>query len=182
MFQQKYRIESARLKAWDYAGAGWYFITVCTRNRACLLGQVDVGDVRLSASGEIVAEEWQRTAAVRPQIVLDEWVVMPNHLHGIIGILPHEDKPATTGLDTQQRVAAGRSRLASGSLGTIVGQFKSVCTKRIWAAGAREFGWQPRFFDHVIRDEAGLRMIRQYILQNPLRWEVDQRRPENLWT
>jgi len=84
LFKSKYRIESSRLKGWDYASAGWYFVTFCTRGRQSFLGNVMGDDVRLSPIGEIVAEEWQRTPHVRPNVELDEWIIMPDHVHGII--------------------------------------------------------------------------------------------------
>jgi REP element-mobilizing transposase RayT len=91
-FKDKYRVESTRLPGWDYAGAGWYFVTICTWNRECLFGEIVDGEMRLSSIGEIVAEEWQKTPDIRPNVVLDEWVIMPNHLHGIIVILEPRDR------------------------------------------------------------------------------------------
>jgi len=86
LFKDKYRVESARLHQWDYTAAAWYFVTICTRKLQCLLGEIVEGEMRLSRIGEIVAEEWQRTAQVRPGVQLDASCVMPNHLHGIIVI------------------------------------------------------------------------------------------------
>ncbi|MFN3309637.1 MAG: hypothetical protein ACK44E_10570, partial [Anaerolineales bacterium] len=92
-FCGKYRIPSARLPGWDYTSAGWYFVTICVKNRVPCLAEIVNGVVRLSPIGEIVAEEWQRTAHIRPNVVLDAWVVMPDHFHAIIGItaLPDDD-------------------------------------------------------------------------------------------
>ena len=87
-FRGQYRVESARLPGWDYASAGWYFVTLCTRDHVCFLGDVVDGRIQLSSLGEIVAEEWQKTPQIRPNVELDEWIVMPNHVHGIIVILP----------------------------------------------------------------------------------------------
>jgi putative transposase len=92
LFKDSYRIESSRLKGWDYSAAGCYFVTICTRDQECWLGNVVDGVMRLSPAGEIVAEEWQKTAAIRENVSLDEWVVMPNHVHGII-IINGEEKP-----------------------------------------------------------------------------------------
>jgi REP element-mobilizing transposase RayT len=172
LFKNKYRVESTRLKGWDYAAAGWYFVTLCTRQRECFFGEVQASGMQLSPLGVIVAEEWEKTATIRPNVELDEWVVMPNHLHGIIIIksgaaeMPPET-PVETPVETPRR---GVSRLKSGSLGAIIGQFKSICTKRIWAAHSRSFGWQSRFYDHLIRDERALKNIRRYIVNNPAQW------------
>jgi putative transposase len=192
LFKNKYRIESTRLKGWDYAAAGWYFVTLCMRGRECFFGDVKDGEMRLSMIGDIVAEEWQKTEIVRPNVELDEWVVMPNHIHGIIVIKhasvetfrgnvsdPPEETPDHG--ETPHRGVSTKARLKSGSVGAIIGQFKSVCTKRIWAVKFLAFDWQPRFFDHIIRDEPSLKSIRQYIVDNPAKWELDKNNPANLW-
>jgi len=200
LFRNKYRIPSARLRGWDYASAGLYFVTICIKNRVPCLAEIVEGTVRLSPIGEIVAEEWQKTEHIRANVVLDAWVVMPNHLHGIIGITgtAHDDAdtrddvnaPRDVVVETPRRgvstaaataTAAASAAWKSGSLGAIIGQFKSVCTKRIWAAGFRDFAWQERFYDHIIRDERALNRIREYIANNPARWESDRNNSENVW-
>jgi len=177
LFKNKYRIESARLKGWDYSGAGWYFVTLCTRGRECFFGDVVDGEMRLSSIGEIVADEWQRTPTIHPNIALDEWIVMPNHLHGIIVITYRVETPRRGVSTTRQQP----SRLQSNSLGSIIGQIKSVCTKRIHAGGCREFEWQERFHDEIIRDERAMHNIREYIIDNPAEWQVDKENPPGLW-
>jgi len=174
VFKGKYRIESTRLSGWDYTSAGWYFVTICTRNSVCSFGDIIDGNMYLSPIGEIVAEEWQKTPHIRPNVMLDEWVTMPNHLHGIIVIAPVET--------ARWAVSTTRTppRLKAGSLGAIIGQIKSVCTKRIWAAGYTGFAWQTRFYDHIIRNETSLNRIRRYIVNNPAKWEEDKYNPANL--
>jgi putative transposase len=176
LFQGKYRIPSARLSGWDDTSAGLYFVTICTQNRVPWLGDIVDGEVRLSAIGEIVAEEWQKTAHIRPYVTLDAWVIMPNHLHGIIAIAPVE-----TPRRDVQTPRRGVSTLHPNSLGSIIGQFKAVCTKHIWAMGFHDFAWQARFYDRIVREEASLQRIRQYIVENPSRWEQDQNNPVNLY-
>jgi REP-associated tyrosine transposase len=176
LFKNKYRVESTRLKGWNYTAAGWYFITVCTRNRESFFGEVKNGEMHLSAIGDIVAEEWKKTAIIRPHVELDEWVVMPNHLHGILII-----KSGVDPVETPRRGISTGSQLKSGSVGAIIGQFKSVCTKRIWATKSKSFNWQSRFYDHIIRDERAFKNIRQYIVNNPAKWERDQENRGNLW-
>jgi putative transposase len=183
LFKDLYRIPSARLQEWDYRRAAGYFVTVGTKNKACFFGEVVEGEVVLSAAGKIVAEEWQNTPRVRPYLALDEWQIMPNHLHAIL-IIRDVETPrwGVSPTETFHRNVSTSVRplLKSHSLGSIIGQFKSVCTKRIWAAGSRDFAWQTRFYDHVIRDPASLEKIRDYIRHNPLMWATDRDNPENL--
>lgn len=176
-FLGRYRIETARLRGWDY-GAGWYFVTVCTRERVRWFGSAVEGEIRLSGAGEIVVEELRNTGKVRPDVALDRWVVMPDHLHAIVVISGRGLTVGTTsGSETPQRdVSTGdldgtdAARLRAGSLGSIIGQVKSVCTKRIRASGLRDFGWQARYHDRIIRNPTALRNIRTYIAQNPSKW------------
>ncbi len=194
LFKNKYRIESTRLRNWDYASAAWYFVTLCTRNREMFFGDVKEGEMILSPAGEIVAEEWLKTKEVRTNIELDEWIVMPNHVHGIIVIthsvetsrrdVSENDDPQESLLvkkKTPHRGVSTKGRLKANSLGSIIGQLKSVCTKRIWATGFRHFDWQPRFYDEIIRDQPHLDYVRQYIKNNPTKWELDKDNPANLW-
>ena len=169
LFKHKFRIETTRLKHWDYSSAGWCFITICTRGKECFFGRVVNGEMELSPGGEIVAEEWLKTPAMRANVHLDEWVVMPNHVYGILVIVDSDETP--------HRGVSTASPLKPGSVGAIIGQFKSVCTKRIWAVGQTGFAWQPRFHDRVIRDEPELLNKRRYIVENPLRWELDEYNP-----
>jgi putative transposase len=181
-FKGRYRVESTRLRGWNYAGAGAYFVTICTRDRAPFFGDVVDGDVILSPIGQIVADEWQKTPKIRPYVSLDEWIIMPNHVHGIIIITVETPRPVETprrGVSTT--TANPKPRLQAGSLGAIIGQIKSTCTKRIRAAGFADFAWQTRFYDHIVRDEPALQRIREYIAGNPARWEEDRNNPPNLY-
>ena len=181
IYKNRYRVQSTRLPGWNYAANAHYFVTICTRDRANTLGRIEDDHVILSPAGEIADDEWRKTSAVRPYVGVDEFVVMPNHIHGILIIdRDQASSPDQPSAETPRR-GVSTSRLASGSLGAIIGQFKSVCTKRIRDAGMSDFGWQPRFYDHVIRDEDSFDRIRQYIVDNPLKWELDTNTPENLW-
>jgi putative transposase len=165
LYKNKYRIESARCPNWDYTSNGYYFVTICTHNRQYFFGNVIAGKMQLSNIGLIIAQEWQKTPQIRPNVQLDKWVVMPNHLHGIIIINNHVEtfrRNVSTIENTKHK-----PRLQSNSLGSIIGQFKSVCTKQIWKMGFNDFRWQTRFHDHIIRDEESLQRIRQYIMNNP---------------
>jgi putative transposase len=131
LFKNKYRIESTRLRGWDYTRNGYYFVTICTKNGEHCLGTVCDQQVQLSPIGEIVAEEWQKTPQIRPNVRLDAWVIMPNHLHGILII----DNGAL--VETARRAVS--TTLPSNSLGSIIGQVKAQCTKRIHQAGFPTF-------------------------------------------
>lgn len=153
---------SLRLKTYDYAQPGGYFVTICIQDRLCLLGQVAEGELHLNEAGRMVEGVWGDLPLRFPHISLDVFVVMPNHLHGIV--LIEEKRPGQ-------------------GLGQIVGAFKSLTTNR-YIAGVRELGWEPfpgrlwqdNYFEHIIRNEAEGRRIRQYIVDNPFRWETDPER------
>ncbi|MCL6613548.1 MAG: transposase [Firmicutes bacterium] len=173
---------SIRLKGYDYSQPGVYFVTICTQNRECLFGEVVDGVMRLGVYGQIVAETWQWLAAqYSSYITLDEWVVMPNHLHGIIVIRDSYDgigDSNITGLYDGSR--RGGSRTAPTGihkpLGRIIGAFKTVSTKRINELRGTPgmVIWQRNYYEHIIRDEESLKRIRQYILDNPLHWYFDK--------
>nr|BAL58065.1 hypothetical conserved protein [uncultured Chloroflexota bacterium] len=179
---------SIRLKGYDYTQPGAYFITIVTHERAHLFGAVVDGVMRLNAWGEIVREEWFKTAQIRPYVRLydEEFVVMPNHVHGIIWIVDDD-------VGARRRRCRGTAppcpdpdhveqfgKPVPGSIPTIVRAFKSAVTHRINALqntpGAPV--WQRNYYEHIIRDERALHAIRQYIIENPLRWHLDTHNPE----
>ena len=168
LFNKKYLIQSNRLPGWDYTHAGYYFITICVDRMQCVLGKIDDQGITLSDIGKIVAEEWIKTECIRSYVNLDQWVIMPNHFHAIIRINERKNVEMT------RRVI---STLSPNSLGSIIGQFKSQCTKRIRSGHLSSFQWQRNYHDHIIRDEKSLESIRQYILNNPLKWDLDEYHP-----
>ncbi|GBC77824.1 hypothetical protein HRbin08_01306 [bacterium HR08] len=193
---EKHHRRSIRLPGYDYTQRGAYFITLCTHDRACLFGEVVEGEMRLNALGEIVRVEWFRTAQIRPYVRLfdDEFVVMPNHVHGIIWIID-DDVGATRrvaqGVGATRCVAQGATRRvaptgypprgpASCSIGAIIGQFKSITTKRMNALRGTPGApvWQRNYYEHIIRTEDALRRIREYIATNPMRWHLDRENPD----
>ena len=151
LYKNTYRTQTTRLPTWDYASDGYYFVTICTRDKRCYFGAVADGMMQRVAPGDIAAEEWQKTAVIRPYVTLDTWVLMPNHLHGILII---QNEQSGTGC------YVSADTLKSGSLGAIINQYKSMTTKRIRRRGWSEFAWQPRFYDHVIRTPTALQRIR----------------------
>jgi putative transposase len=188
----KHHRRSIRLKGYDYSQAGAYFITIVTQGRACLFGDVVGGEMRLSTWGAIAREEWFRTAKIRPYVRLHdaEFVVMPNHVHGIIWIVDDDDDVVGA---RRRRAPTGRRAPLSdhdvtverfgapvcGSIPTIVRAFKSATTKRVNALrntpGAPV--WQRNYYEHIIRNEESLNRIRDYIANNPLQWEWDRENP-----
>lgn len=164
-YKDKYRIESTRLKTWDYRNSGYYFLTILTKDRKHYFGKVIDGKLINNSFGEIVIDEWLQTKLIRNNVELDEWILMPNHFHGILII------------NCQENLSSNKDNLTglkSKSLGAIIGQFKSITTKRIRKVGLNEFSWQPRFYEHIIRNDTALMNIRKYIQLNPLKWEIDE--------
>lgn len=157
LFRNRFRVPSTRLRGWDYRWAGIYAVTICVQGRVCCLGEVVEADVALSPFGVIVAEEWLAIPHTHPQVALDEWIVMPDHVHGIL-IFQGEDRPVP------------QDGLPAGSLGAVVGQFKKRATKRIRLRRRPEFSWQDRFFDQILRNNEDLELYRAYIRENPGRW------------
>jgi putative transposase len=180
-FERRSR-QTIRLKGYDYSLPGKYFITICTLNRECLLGEIHDRKMTVSPAGEIVRREWLHTPIVREEIEWDTFVIMPNHLHGIISIRTRRGDPAgrpayqsITNRPFQQNIPT----LKSNTIGAIVGQFKSNATKNIRESACPGFFWQRNYYEHIIRNESELRQIRRYILANPDNWIEDQDNPLN---
>jgi REP element-mobilizing transposase RayT len=163
---------SIRLKGYDYSQAGAYFITLCTQDRACLFGKVVNGEMRLNDAGRMVLAEWNRLPERFPQVVLDAFVVMPNHVHGILVIT---DPAPTVG------ATVGATLVVAPTVGNIIGAFKSRVTVE-YIRGVKTSGWPPfrgrlwqrNYYEHIIRNERALNAIRQYIMENPRRWHRDR--------
>ncbi len=171
---------SLRLRAYDYAQAGAYFVTVCAYRRECLFGEVADGEMVMSDIGRIVADEWWRSAEIRQEVVLDAFVVMPNHIHGIVvitdvGATDHVGAHGRAPLRTRDNCPYRPPR----SLGAFIAGFKSACTKRINEHRARPGTpvWQRNYYEHVIRNEEDLNAIREYVIHNPARWAEDAEHP-----
>ncbi len=180
---EKFDRHSIRLKDFDYSQSWWYYVTICTQNHIELLGEIKNNEMVLNEFGKLVEEEWNKTKTIRKNVELDYYIIMPNHLHGIIII---DNAVGATRWVVQNISSKDRAiepiapTLNSNSLGSIIGQFKSVTTKRIRKAGITEFKWQRNYYDRIIRNEKELFNIRKYILQNPLKWALEKSSPENL--
>jgi REP element-mobilizing transposase RayT len=143
-----------------------------------MLGEIKDGAMCLNDVGRIVEEEWRKTSEVRRNVQLDLFIVMPNHLHGILML--RADAPPPTGTPPAcpyRRRSFGGSR--TGSLSVIIGQFKSMVTRRVQRLTRKSdvLFWQRNYFEHVIRNDADLFRIRQYIIDNPAQWECDENHP-----
>jgi REP-associated tyrosine transposase len=169
----KNRRRSIRLSRYDYRRAGAYFITVCAKDRESIFGEIKEGDMELNALGRAVMDEWLRIATLRSGVELDAFVVMPNHIHGIVFL---NDKEGTARRAPTKEYFG---RPVSGSLPTIVRAFKSAATIRInklrGTAGVPV--WQRNYYEHVIRNQEELDRIRTYIEANPAMWHMDEENP-----
>ncbi|NJN20489.1 MAG: transposase [Leptolyngbya sp. RL_3_1] len=186
----QYHRRSIRLKGYDYGASGLYFITLCCHQRQNLFGDIVDGEMTLNDQGKTVADEWMKTPHIRPTFELDAWVIMPNHIHGIIHISGveklHSGERAHRRAPLRcQSAAAKNNGIADRrprSLSSFVAGFKSATTKAInmtrKAPGTPV--WQRNYYDHIIRDAASLQRIRQYIQNNPATWPSDQLNPAQL--
>jgi REP element-mobilizing transposase RayT len=174
---------SVRLKNYDYSQAGAYFLTLCTHNRECLFGQIQDGEMYENAYAKIVREEWVRSANIRQEIILDVFVIMPNHFHAIVSIPAVGATGRSPGNPPIFRYhrATGRSPLRphgpkSKSIGALVAGFKSVVTKRINEIRHTPSLkiWQRNYYEHIIRNEESFCEIAEYIVNNPVKWTEDK--------
>ena len=146
---------------YDYSQPGYYFITICTRNMIKCFGRVEKGKLIPSATGLVVNWHWQHIPSHYPMINLDEYQLMPNHLHGILSISKNY-QPAS---DLPRRKML---------IPRVIGSFKKFASRQIRSEINPDFHWQRSFYDHVIRNKESLEKIREYILSNPENWEHDK--------
>jgi REP element-mobilizing transposase RayT len=165
-FQNKYRIPSTRLHGFDYGSNGFYFVTICTKNKECFFGNIvethNCASLQPTIIGYSAIDYWLEIPKHYPFVELDEFVFMPNHIHGILLL----NRPDRT--DWQPN----KFGVQSQNLGAIIRAFKSS-TKRYAKQNNIEFEWQSRFHERIIRNEKELNLIRQYIIDNPLKWKND---------
>jgi putative transposase len=169
-----------RLPDYDYAQAGAYFVTVCTKERVCLFGDLADAEMRLNTVGQIVQSCWNDLPRHYPHVELDESVVMPNHVHGIIVIVDsHVGAQHAAPLQPHVDVGA-RVNVAPGSLGAVIRSFKSAVTRQINESPNAPITnpWQRGYYEHIIRNGRDLARIRQYITNNPENWTKDEYYPD----
>lgn len=206
--REKHHRRSIRLKGYDYTSVGSYFITICTFQRECLFGTITDGEMQLNQYGKIVHSHWQNLPKYHPRLELDEFVIMPNHIHGILFLIDNNDissdhhNSVGAGLADNFEVNAGatcKTRPYKISIPTkpaptnnlatennhgipeIIRGFKTFSARRVNQI-RHTSGipvWQRNYYDHIIRDETSLQKIRQYIQTNPNLWQVDQLHPNN---
>jgi REP element-mobilizing transposase RayT len=191
-YKDKYRSDSTRLPAWNYASNAGYFITICTDGKKCFFGEVVQGEMQLSPVGEIAQKLWYEIPNHFSNCQIDLFCVMPNHIHGILIInqIQQGDANQTQKEDAIYRVST--SQRGDGERGGVTGLFNPMLSKNSlskiirWYKGRckfeinqiyQGFGWQERFYDNIIRDEFALDRIRQYIINNPINWERDREQP-----
>jgi putative transposase len=193
-YKNKYRVESTRLKNWDYSSDGYYFITICTKNRACVFGNVIDEKLILSEIGKIVETEWLKSFEMRADLICDEYCIMPNHIHGIVVIHNADTVHNVETVETHVRASLQPNDSIQPndslhfenpskpiairtpkSISSFVSGFKSSATKKINEMRGTPClpVWQSRFYDHIIRREDDLNRIRIYIMNNPQNWDED---------
>jgi REP element-mobilizing transposase RayT len=194
-YQNKYRISSARMSTWNYGWNGAYFVTICTAHRKLFFGDIVDGEMKLSETGKIAHKFWLEIPEHFPFVKLDVHVVMPNHIHGIVGFDKTDDgrnvgrnvgwnagrtvETPNLGVSTTpplqsppSRTAAASEKWKPESLGSIINQYKRICTINARKINA-DFAWQSRFHDHIIRNNAEYQRIKNYIIGNPKKWNDD---------
>jgi putative transposase len=205
LYKNKYRIESARRPHWNYGMPGAYFITICVQPRRRIFGSCYNNQMYLNEIGRIADDFWKEIPLHFPHVCLDEFIIMPDHMHGIIcikhppvetlplGTSPLETLPlgtssletlplGTSPLETLQCNVSKNEKMSEisprpGSLSTIIRSYKSACTSAIRKRFPESgFKWQARFHDRVIRDQDELIRIRTYILNNPQKWSENSSR------
>ncbi len=167
--------KNLRLKHYDYSTPGAYFITVCVQERTSLFGEITDGAMRVNETGQAVLQTWQGLPGRFPAIELDEFVVMPNHVHGILHnvgapfMAPGLSAPEPS--DAMNRAP---------TLGEMVRALKAVSTRAIRQQVLPSFAWQRNYYEHVIRNDGELSKIRAYIVNNPLQWSLDRENPATI--
>ncbi|RED92232.1 transposase [Marinoscillum furvescens] len=183
LYQNKYRIASARNPYWDYGWNGSYFVTICTKDRICWFGDVVDGKMRLSEMGDIANKCWREIPTHFPFVKLGNHVIMPNHVHGIVIIDKPYDHPVV--IETQDFASLSpppspqsippKNQFGpqSKNLASIIRGFKIGVTKNARLINP-DFAWQSRYHDHIIRNEKSFQNISAYIKNNPQKWHEDR--------
>lgn len=162
----KHKRRSIRLKEYNYASEGCYFITLCCKDRLPIFGSIKNNEMQLNEYGLIAQNEWLNTLQKRQHILLDEFIVMPNHIHGIIVV--------TNRLTDKERgVCDTPLHSPSNTIGAIIRGYKSAVTSQLKEKIGSEI-WQRNYYEHIIRNETAFNQIRQYIMNNPFTWEQDR--------
>ncbi|MBK8822089.1 MAG: transposase [Anaerolineales bacterium] len=177
---QKHHRRSIRLKDYDYSQAGAYYVTINVQNRECLFGKIVNYEMKLNDAGKMIEGQWNALLERFSNVELDVYQTMPNHFHGIIVV----GAAFMAALDTNISENKADTRPAP-TLGDIVGAFKSITTheyilgvdNKKWPRFYKRL-WQRNYYEHIVRDEADLERIRDYIQSNPADWDEDEENPK----
>ena len=166
---------SIRLSGYDYSQAGAYFVTIVTHDRKCLFGRVKDGEMELNEAGKMVEQVWLEIIRHFDGVNVDTFVVMPNHIHGIIEIIK-DNRSSGVGATHESPLPTQGNGPKPGSIGVIVGLFKATVSKKYHEMTNTQNTrlWQRNYYEHVIRDDKDYQVIYDYILTNPLNWERDE--------
>lgn len=169
--EQKRRRRSIRLPCYDYCREGVYFVTICSHQRECILGETKEGTLKLNDIGHVVKDCWEEIPKHFPNMELDQYVIMPNHIHGLIVIERQ--------LPGRKRSSPDRNNVAPQSLGVVVRSFKAAVSRAVKqrSKGSVSPVWQRNYFEHVVRNDEDFSRIREYIFLNPIQWEEDEDNP-----
>ena len=152
------------MQGWDYSSSGWYFITVCTKNRESFFGEIENDAMYLSELGYFAASSWIAMARVYDVLIMDAWIIMPNHFHCLIGI----DNP-----DRLLHQPNAFKKMVKNSVSFVINHFKGRVTKYARKENVH-FEWQSHFYDHIVRDDEEFKRIQHYIINNPKNWNTDK--------
>ncbi len=169
MSETKYQRRSIRLKEYDYSQDGVYFVTICVKNRENLFGKIENDKMFLNEYGKVAEKFWLEIPFHYPSVSLDEFVIMPNHLHGILVI-----KKNTVGAQNLVPLQNKFQKIIPRSLGTIIRGYKSGMTKWVRKNTNIHTIWHRNYYEHIIRDEQDWEKIRDYIIKNPEMWKKDR--------
>jgi putative transposase len=159
-----------RLEGYDYSNDNCYFVTSNVQDMVCCFGEITNGKMALNEFGKIAEEQWHWLGEQYPYVVLHAFVVMPNHIHGIIEINRAAAAPVVR-IGRDQPVQQGQGKIKS--LSELMGAYKTTSSKKIHLAGFPQFAWKRSFYDHIIRHEIAFYNISNYIIDNPVRWKKD---------
>ena len=183
-----------RLNVWNYNSSGYYYVTINTKRSIHFFGHIQNGKIKLSEIGRIAHQCWIKLSDHFNYISLDKFIIMPNHFHGIIKILPfHGYEPPTHGFNTPSErsnsptqclnvygtgmpVPYDKNKPQYKKLPIIIGSYKSAASKLAHKKGYENFGWHKSYYDHIVRNEDDLNRIRKYIFNNPANWDGDRNR------
>jgi len=172
--------KSIRLNEYDYSQPGMYYLTICTHNRQFFFGDITGEEMRLHDAGIAAVNCWDEIPKHFPNVLLDQCIVMPNHVHGIIVITEAAGANGDVGANDYsplRTVQPPRKKGTSKKIGSIVRGFKIGVTKWFQENHSPQTVWQRNYYEHIIRDDDDLNRIREYIINNPMNWDIDENNP-----